>query len=142
MTEDWDAVSRAINDRMAELSLNQRQLIERSRVSKAIVREIQHNTEQRDRSARTLEALSNGLGWHPNHLAAVLHGEPPPRDDDPVVVSEKDVPGRLRAIEHELRLINDSLERIDSRNNRLDDVATHIMAAVDRIASIVERPRR
>jgi hypothetical protein len=112
VTEDWGAVSRAIIARMTELSLSQRQLIDRSRVSKAIVGEIQNNTIQRDRSDRTLSALSEALGWHPNHLHAVLNGYPVPRVGDPVVYSEKDVPGRLTAIEHELRRINDRLDDI------------------------------
>lgn len=59
MAEDWGAVSRAITARMEELPMNQRQLIDRSGVSRAIVREIQHNTIQRDRSDRTLSAPSD-----------------------------------------------------------------------------------
>ncbi len=142
MTDDWAAVSRAITDRMVELSLSQRQLIERSRVSKAIVGEIQHNTVQRHRSERTLVALSQALGWHSNHLDAILKGYPPPRVGDPVVTSEKDVPGRLTVIENELRQINDHLERIDSTNHRLDDVATDIMAGVRRIIEGLQPPTR
>ncbi len=96
MTEDWAAVARAINQRMTELGLRQRELIERSRVSKTAVREIQHNTAQRRRSARTLEALSVALAWHPQHLAAVLEGRRPPQVGDPVVVSDHDVPGATK----------------------------------------------
>jgi transcriptional regulator with XRE-family HTH domain len=98
VTEDWPAVSRAINERMTELGLRQRELIERSRVSKAAVREIQHNTVQRRRSARTLEALSSALAWHPQHLAAVLADRTPAQIGDPVVISDNDVPGRLTPI--------------------------------------------
>ena len=54
MSEDWAAVARAINQRMAELDLSQRELIARSQVSKATVREIQHNTAQR-RGGRLFE---------------------------------------------------------------------------------------
>lgn len=114
MTEDWPAVSRAINERMTELGLRQRELIERSRVSKAAVREIQHNTVQRRRSARTLEALSSALAWHPQHLAAVLVGRIPPQIGDPIVVSDNDVPGRLAAIEGRLRDMAEQLDRITS----------------------------
>lgn len=143
MTEDWAAVSRAIIARMDELDLTQRELIDRSRVSKAIVGELQNNSVQRKRSDRTLEALSEALQWHPNHLKAVLNGHPLPRPNDPVVTSEKDIPGRLTVIENELRLINDRLERIDSANTRIDDVATDIKAAVDDLkASLRGRPTR
>jgi hypothetical protein len=114
VTEDWPAVSRAINERMTELGLRQRELIERSRVSKAAVREIQHNTVQRRRSARTLEALSSALAWHPQHLAAVLADRTPPQIGDPIVVSDNDVPGRLVAIEGRLRDMAEQLDRITS----------------------------
>jgi hypothetical protein len=130
---DWAAVSRAITDRMAELSLSQRELIDRSQVSKAIVGEIQNNTVQRRRSARTLEALSVALEWHPDHLAAVLEGRVPPRLGEPAARSDNDVPGRLAVIEHQLRQIDDRLDRIDSKNDRIDDVATDIKATVDQL---------
>ncbi len=139
MAEDWAAVSRAIIARMTELSLKQRQLIDRSRVSKGIVGEIQNNTVQRHRSDRTLVALSEALGWHPYHLDAVLKGYPIPRVGDPVVRSEKDVPGRLTSIEHELRQINDQLARIDTKSDRLDDITTDIRGVVQRIAESMER---
>ena len=61
--EDWTAVSTAVKGRVRELGLTQRELAQRSNVSLAIVREIQRNTAQRRRSARTLEALSVALGW-------------------------------------------------------------------------------
>jgi hypothetical protein len=142
VTEDWAAVSTAIIDRMKELPISQRELIDRSRVSKAIVSEIQHNTVQRHRSERTLVALSEALRWHPNHLDAVLKGYPLPRPNDPVVTSENDVPGRLTVIEHELRQINDRLERIDSTNSRLDDLTSDIRADVQRIVEIINPPSR
>jgi hypothetical protein len=114
VTDDWPAVARAINERMNELGLRQRELIERSRVSKAAVREIQHNTVQRRRSERTLEALSSALAWHPQHLAAVLEGVTPPRIGDPVVVSGNDVPGRLASIEGRLRDMAEQLDQISA----------------------------
>ncbi len=83
MVEDWAAVARAISRRMTELGLNQRELIERSRVSKATVGELYHNSAQRRRSARTLEALSIALEWHPQHLVAVLKGQRAPGIGEP-----------------------------------------------------------
>src|ERR1044072_3603594 len=73
VSEDWSAVAKAINQRVNELGWRQRELAERSRVSQAIVRELQHHRVERRRSTRTLESLSVTLGWHPQHLDAVLH---------------------------------------------------------------------
>ena len=75
---DWAAVAKAMDRRLSELGLRQRDLAAQAHVSQAIVRELQHNTKQRRRSARTLEALSVALGWHPGHLHAVLDGREPP----------------------------------------------------------------
>ncbi len=66
------AVAQAISRRVRELGINQRELMERSQLSKATVGELFHNSAQRRRSARTLEALSVALGWHPPHLVAIL----------------------------------------------------------------------
>ena len=72
--ENWAAVARAITDRVRELGWRQRELADRSRVSAAVVREIQRHTVERRRSPRTLEALSVALGWEPEHLDGVLKG--------------------------------------------------------------------
>jgi hypothetical protein len=120
VAEGWAAVASALVARMTELSMSQRELIDRSRVSKAIVGEIQNNTIQRDRGDRTLSALSEALNWHPDHLAAVLNGHPIPRVGDPVVHSEKDVPDRLTAIEHQLRRMNDRLDDVWDAVQRKD----------------------
>jgi hypothetical protein len=103
---------------MAELALSQRELIERSHVSKAIVGELQNNSVQRRRSGRTLEALSLALGWHPDHLAAVLNQRRPPAVGEPAPRSDEDVPGRLAAIEHRLTEIADSLSEITATLNK------------------------
>lgn len=110
MAEDWAAVARAINERVAELGLRQRDLIERSRLSKAVVGELSRNVAPRRRSARTLEALSIALDWHPQHLSAVLAGQQPPAVDEPVH-RPGDVPARLAAIERELRGISTRLDQ-------------------------------
>lgn len=116
MANDWAAVAKAINGRMAELGLRQRQLIERSRVSKAVVSELMRNVAPRRRSARTLEALSVALDWHPDHLAAVLANEEPPAVGEPVYRPE-DVPARLAAIERQLHEINAQLDDMRSASN-------------------------
>jgi hypothetical protein len=66
--ENWAAVARVISDRVRELGWRQRELAERSRVSAAVVREIQLHTVERRRSPRTLESLSVALGWEPKRL--------------------------------------------------------------------------
>ncbi len=107
MTEDWAAVARAIDARLAELNWRQRELAQRAQVSVAIVRELHRNTTRRRRSARTLEALSLALGWHPEHLDAVLRGHSPPDRGQPVTSPvgprgrpadlDRPAPGRHRA---------------------------------------------
>jgi transcriptional regulator with XRE-family HTH domain len=127
VAEDWAAVSLAINERMKELGLNQRELTERSQVSKTMITEIRRNVAQRRRGARTLEALSLALDWHPQHLDAVLNGQPVPAVGEPVVRSDDDVQGRLAAIEYRLEQIARELVSIKGGvSQRLDDIDSSI----------------
>jgi transcriptional regulator with XRE-family HTH domain len=116
MTKDWAAVATALNHRMTELGVQQHELVARSRVSRSAVWEIRHNTAQRRRSARTLEALSVALGWHPQHLVAVLEGRSPPQVGDPVTMSNRDgdVVALLTAIDRKLSQINDRFDRFEA----------------------------
>ncbi|APU22939.1 transcriptional regulator [Actinoalloteichus sp. GBA129-24] len=119
MAEDWAAVAQAIDDRIHELGIKQREVAERSQVSQAIVRELQYDTTRRKRSARTLEALSVALEWHPHHLAAVLADTRPPDVNDagrPLTVDE-----RLAAIEDGLTAIAERLDTLDDRLARAFD---------------------
>lgn len=132
MSEDWAAVAKAINERVTELGWRQRELVERSRVSPAIVREIQRHTVERRRSPRTLESLSVTLGWHSQHLAAVLHGRRPPHPGEPAVEGDDTVWSRLDA--HEQRLseitqrLSDITERLDALKTNLTTVVAHVRA--------------
>jgi transcriptional regulator with XRE-family HTH domain len=72
--EDWQAVADAVNARMSEMDLTQRQVSDRSGVSVATLREIQHATTSRRRSVRTLAAISRALDWHDEYLTGVLRG--------------------------------------------------------------------
>lgn len=101
--------------RLAELGMRQRDLADRAHVSQAIVRELQHNTRQRRRSARTLEALSLALGWHPHHLRAVLDGEPPPDPGEPVELPAGAVADQLATIDARLRSIEQLLIDLHGR---------------------------
>jgi hypothetical protein len=138
VSEDWAAVARAITQRMAELELSQRELIERSGVSKATVGELARNAAQRRRGARTLEALSLALDWHPGHLRAVLTGRRIPAVGEPAARSDDDIPGRLAAIEHQLDKIAERLDAMDDLSGRLDA----IRADVGKVIRIVSPDRR
>jgi transcriptional regulator with XRE-family HTH domain len=132
--DDWAAVARAINERASELGLSQRDLIERSRLSKAVVGEIARNEAPRRRSPRTLEALSTALDWHPQHLSAVLVGEVPPAVGDPVY-RPNDVPARLAAIERQLRDINSQLTKWRSDDDaRFTEISTTLSALVESVS--------
>jgi hypothetical protein len=122
VSEDWAAVAKAISARMTELGLNQRELAQRAHVALSIVREIRHNTVQRRRAGRTLEALSVALGWHPRHLAAVLLGQRPPEPGDPVDYAGDGVPARLAAIE----------DRLSEISEQLAEMNTNLAAVIDR----------
>lgn len=115
MSGDWAAVARAMNARLSELGMRQRELADLAHVSPAIVRELQRNTAQRRRGDRTLEALSVALGWHPRHLHAVLAGQQPPGPGDPVPMAADAVAGRLAAIETTLRAIEKRLIDVQAR---------------------------
>jgi len=138
VADDWAAVSQAVNQRMSELGLNQRELIERSQVSRATVGEIRRNEAQRRRSARTLEALSIALDWHPQHLAAVLRGRRAPELGEPVTRADDDIPGRLDAIEYLLQQIAKKLETLDSLSDRVDEISE----ALDSVSGFVAEERR
>ena len=118
MAEDWAAVAKAINDRVAELGWRQRELADRSHVSPAIVREIQRHTVERRRSPRTLESLSVTLGWHPQYLNAVLNGGQAP-ESRPVTHEEGAVSSRLDALESRLEEITQILYGLKSDLTRV-----------------------
>ena len=132
------AVARAIGQRMTEPGIIQRELIERSQVSKATVGELCHNSAQRRRSARTLEALSMALGWHPQHLVAVLKGQRFPEIGEPASRSDDDIPGRLAAIEYRLARIETRLGAIDELSDRLKE----INASVEAVIRLVDSNRK
>jgi hypothetical protein len=125
VSEDWAEVAKAIDERVNELGWRQRELAERSRVSQAIVRELQHHTVERRRSTRTLESLSVTLGWHPQHLDALLHGRRPPEVNEPVTDTGDALWSRLDALE---RRLDDITERLDDLKTGLTTIVDHVRA--------------
>lgn len=135
MTGDWAAVARAINQRMAELDIGQTELIKRSRLAKQTVSEIQNDSRRRNRSPRTLEAISTALGWNPGYLAAVLEGRTPPAPDEPHARSADDITGRLDVIEYRLDAVVEQLrqEVEASLDERFGDLKKEILAGFQQI---------
>jgi transcriptional regulator with XRE-family HTH domain len=108
--KDWQAVSDAIKLRLAELDMTQAELTHRAGVALETVRELQLNLRSRRRSPRTLAAVSQALGWPPDHLAAIADGQRPndPDTDDPVLAE-------LDAIKDVLTGITARLDTIERR---------------------------
>ena len=125
MSQGWEAVAKAINERVNELGWRQGELAERSHVSQAIVRELQHHVIERRRSRRTLESLSTTLGWHPQHLDAVLHGSTPPRLAEPVSDNQDKLWSRLDTLEQRL---DEIVERLNDLRTDLTTVIEHVRA--------------
>lgn len=122
MAENWDAVAKAIDERLKEFGWRQRDLVERSHVSPAIVREIHRNTVNRKRSTRTLQALSTTLGWHPEYLDAVLFGRPLPKVDD-TSAQEAGLAERFDTVE----------QRLDAITARLDELKADIATVIEHV---------
>jgi transcriptional regulator with XRE-family HTH domain len=121
VSEDWVAVAEAITGRMRELKLSQRDLAVQSNVSVATIREIQRHRISRRRNPRTLESLSETLGWPRQQLDAVLNGRLP---QDPAEASEDagDLRSRLDALEQRLNTIVDVVYRIDAKIDIIIDL--------------------
>ena len=114
MAEDWVAVAEAITGRMRELKLSQRDLAVHSNVSVATIREIQRHRIKRRRNPRTLESLSESLGWPRQHLDAVLNGRLPQDPAEPAG-DDGDLTSRLTQLEQRLDTIADVMHRIDAK---------------------------
>ena len=142
MTKDWAAVASAISQRMTELDRSQGDVVERSGLAKQTVGEIQHNTRQRRRSRRTLEAMSRALDWHPGRLAAVLEQRTPPELHEPFVRSADDVAGRLDVIEYRLGEIAEHARGIKAVETHLSRIVEEVEAAVERTFLRLRKPGR
>lgn len=122
---DWAAVARVISDRVRELDWRQRELAERPRASPAVVREIQRHTVERRRSPRTLESLSVALGWELGRLGQVLNGHA----------------HQMKASSHTAADSGALWARLDSLQERLDEIAKHVGALRADLVILVEHVR-
>lgn len=101
---DWASVAKAVNDRMHERGLTQRELAERSGLSVATLRKIQHGQAQ-TRTRATLASLSRALGFRDDHLWRIaIQGQPPTETHDASDVDDlraelADLRTRVQAIE-------------------------------------------
>jgi transcriptional regulator with XRE-family HTH domain len=130
VSEDSVAVAEAITGRMRELKLSQRDLAVQSNVSVATIREIQRHRISRRRNPRTLESLSETLGWPRQHLDAVLNGRLP--QDPAETGGDDDLRSRLDELEHRLAMIADVVHRIDAKIDIIIDLRHGRDAAVAR----------
>ncbi len=121
MSEDWVAVAEAITGRMRELKLSQRDLAVQSNVSVATIREIQRHRISRRRNPRTLESLSETLGWPRQQLDAVLNGRLP-QDPAEAGGDQGDLRSRLDELEQRLNTIVDVVHRIDAKIDIIIDL--------------------
>jgi transcriptional regulator with XRE-family HTH domain len=112
--DDWAAVAHAIDGRMTELGLSQRELVKRSHVSLAIVQEIRHHTVERRRSLRTLESLSTALDWPPDYLHSVLSGREPTTATGPAGDSAASLSSRMEALEAQMSEVIELLSTVKS----------------------------
>ena len=112
-TDDWSAVAQAVTGRLEQRRMTQLEAASRAKISLTTLRELQNNTSPRRRRPQTLAALSEALGWPPEYLSAILHGEEAhPRRaeaDDPV----------LQAIDSMERDLRDLRQRVTSLERRL-----------------------
>lgn len=110
MAKNWEAVAKAIYARMDELELTQQEVANRAGVALQTVRELQHNLVQRNRTARTLEAMSAALELPRGHLGAVLKGQTPPAGDQPA-----DHDAAIEALRAQLANVTERLEALEKR---------------------------
>lgn len=133
VTEDWDAVAKAVADRMTELGMTQVQLAARAQVSPQTVREIQQNFNNRQRRPQTLTALSTALDWPANHLLGLLRGEKPTNTDEQAGSEATDERHAMRAQLDELSERLNVLDRTEKAVAEIRDLLETISARLARL---------
>jgi transcriptional regulator with XRE-family HTH domain len=111
MAEDWASVGKAISARLGELGMTQLDLAAASKVSPATIREIQYNRIPRRRNPRTLQALSEALGWPDDHLTNLLQG----RGESPADAAGPPTRAELESLRDAVGELNDRLARLEAQ---------------------------
>jgi len=113
MAKNWQAVADAINTRMEQLGLSQKELSERSKVSTATLRLMQQGADA-SRSATTLAAVSTALGWKADHLGDVAAGRPAPDGD-----ASRGLHDEVQALRGEVAELRAGLEGLSAKVDRM-----------------------
>lgn len=112
MGKDWAAVAAAINTRLDELEMTQRELAERSSVGVSTLRQLQNPTvyEPKRRSARTLAAISRALRLPEDRLSRIAEGDGPTEVD---VSSDHEIADLRR----EVAELRERVTRLEARDD-------------------------
>ena len=114
--EAWNAAASALRARMVELGLTQFELASKSGVSTGTITEMLH-ARPRQRSPRTMAAVSKALGWPSGRLAAIVQGQRE-AERGPAGISpdaEPDTGAELKAIRDELGRLSRRLDALESQ---------------------------
>ncbi len=103
----WASVAKAVNDRMREHGLTQRELAERSGVSVATLRKVQHGLPQA-RNRSTLANISRALGFPDSHLWRIA-------TEAPLAGHETDEASAIEALRSDLEDLRKRVEAIEAR---------------------------
>lgn len=115
MEQDWDAVAKALKDRMTELGLRQQDLASRSDVGVSTIQELVNNWKPRRRNPKTLAALSSALEWPHDRLQmiAAARQEPPAEDEGAIAELRK----RLTEAERRIALLEERVPEAPQRTS-------------------------
>ncbi|MGW4640791.1 hypothetical protein ACWEN6_19815 [Sphaerisporangium sp. NPDC004334] len=106
---DWAAVAKVVNDRMADLGMTQRELIERSKVAPMTIRQVQQGVDRR-RNRNTLAAISRALGFPDDYLSQVAaESQAETSRDDAGSAAIADLARELAALRRRVDAIEDRL---------------------------------
>lgn len=105
----WAEVAQVVKDRMAELSMTQRELSEKSGLSTATLRKVNPDKPQR-LTQSTLTGISRALGFAEDHLWRVSRGEPTTGEPGGLSVLRAD----LAEVQAEVRELRARVETLES----------------------------
>ncbi|GAA4207496.1 hypothetical protein [Actinocatenispora rupis] len=108
---NWEAVSVAMTDRMAELDLTQADVAHKAGVALMTVRELQRNLRPRRRNPRTLAAVSEALSWPRSRLEDLANGA---RGEGADARSGRNLAQELDALRQDLRDLSARVDEIET----------------------------